>query len=320
MTSSIPLDELEAFAAVARRRNFRRAAAERGVSASLLSQMVRRLEERLGMALLVRTTRSVAPTEAGALLLARLEPAFQGIDAAVAELAALRGRPSGRLRINAPVPVVEMTLLPLLAGFMAACPDVSVELVGDDAFTDVVGQGFDAGVRFGEDVARDMVAVPLRHPCRRRLVVAPAYVAQVGRPETPRDLAGLRLIGHRFPSGVVYGWEFAKDGRTLTVTPEGPLTLTDPWAEVRAAVAGMGFAFVFEEYARAELDAGRLVAVLDDWAAPMPEPFLYFSSRRTVSPALRAFLDHVGGQRSASLAPEPAMGEAGTVAAVQEVP
>lgn len=290
---SIPLGELEAFADVARRRSFRRAATERGVSASLLSQLVRRLEDRLGTPLLLRTTRSVSLTQAGEVLLAGLDPAFARIDEAVESLNSLRGRPSGRLRINAPVPVVQLALAPLLAGFMAAYPDIQVELVCDDAFTDVLGQGFDAGVRFGEDVARDMVAVPLHRPCERVVVAAPSLLARVGVPATPHGLAGASLIGHRFPSGALYGWEFLKDGHAVTVAPTGPLVTNDPLVELRAAVDGVGFAFLFEDYARADLRAGRLVAVLRDWAAPMPAPFLYFSSRRTVSAALRAFIDHV---------------------------
>lgn len=301
---AMPLAELDAFAAVARRRSFRRAAAERGVSASLLSQLVRRLEDRLGAPLLLRTTRSVALTQAGEVLLAGLDPAFAGIEAALESLNAVRGQPSGRLRINAPIPVVQLTLAPLLAGFMAAYPDIQVELACDDAFSDVLGQGFDAGVRFGEDVARDMVAVPLHRPCARVVVAAPSFLARAGRPSSPRDLAGASLIGHRFPSKALYGWEFAKDGRHLTVMPTGPLITNDPLVELRAAVDGIGFAFLFEDYARADLDAGRLEAVLRDWAAPMPAPFLYFSSRRTVSAPLRAFIDHI----RAALAPGAPMG------------
>ncbi|MCR6632799.1 MAG: LysR substrate-binding domain-containing protein [Magnetospirillum sp.] len=289
----VPLNDLEAFAAVARRRSFRRAAAERGVSASLLSQTVRRLEERLGVALLLRTTRSVSLTQAGEVLLAGLDPALARIDQAVEALNDLRGRPSGRLRLNAPLPVVHLTLAPLAAGFMAAYPDVQLEITADDAFSDVLGQGFDAGVRFGEDMAQDMVTVPLHRPCRRLVVAAPATVERVGRPRTPRDLAGLGLIAHRFPGGAIYGWEFAKEGEALTVTPTGSLVCNDPLLQVRAALDGAGFAFVFEEYVRAEVDAGRLVSVLEDWAAPMPAPFLYFSSRRTVSAPLRAFIDYV---------------------------
>lgn len=290
---SIPLGELEAFSDVARRRSFRRAATERGVSASLLSQLVRRLEDRLGTPLLIRTTRSVSLTQAGEVLLAGLDPAFARIDEAVESLNVLRGRPSGRLRINAPAPVVQLTLAPLLAGFMAAYPDIQVEFAADDAFSDVLGQGFDAGVRFGEDVARDMVAVPLHRPCGRVVVASPAYLARAGVPATPHGLVGASLIGHRFPSGALYGWEFSKDGHALTVMPTGPLITNDPLVEIRAAVDGIGFAFLFEDYVAAELRSGRLVAVLRDWAAPMPAPFLYFSSRRTVSAALRAFIDHV---------------------------
>lgn len=290
---TIPLAELDAFAAVARRRSFRRAATERGVSASLLSQLVRRLEDRLGTPLLLRNTRSVALTQAGEVLLAGLDPALAGIDAAVDSVGALRGRPAGRLRINAPLPVAQLTLAPLLGSFMAAYPDIQVEITSDDAFIDVLGQGFDAGVRFGEDVALDMVSVPLHRPCARVVVAAPTTLARMGRPQTPRDLLGASLIGHRFPSGAVYGWEFAKGGEVLTVTPAGPLITNDPLVERRAALDGVGFAFLFEDYVRADLDAGRLVAVLQDWAAPMPAPFLYFSSRRTVSAPLRAFLDHV---------------------------
>lgn len=292
MTSPI-LSDLEAFAAVARHRSFRQAAMERGVSPSLLSQIVRRLEDGLGVRLLNRTTRSVVPTQAGEMLLAGLEPAFAGIAEAVERLNRLRDKPSGRLRLNAPMPVVHLLLAPLVADFLRRFPDIQLEICGDDALTDVVGQGFDAGIRFGEDLAQDMIAIPLQRPQRRRVVASPAYLEQNGRPRTPHDLVGRSLIAHRFPRGAIYHWEFAKDGQALTVIPSGPLTANEPLLEIQAAIDGVGFAWVFEDYVSAPIAEGRLISVLDDWSALMPAPFLYFSNRRHAPAPLRAFIEYV---------------------------
>jgi DNA-binding transcriptional LysR family regulator len=292
------LSDLEAFVAVARKRNFRRAAAERGVSPSLLSQTVQRLEQQLGVRLLNRTTRSVTPTQAGEWVLAGLEPAFAGIAETLERLNALRDRPSGRLRLNAPLPVVHLLLAPLVAGFLRQHPEIELEICGDDSMVDVLEQGFDAGVRYGEDLAQDMIAVALQRPPRRVVVAAPTYLQRAGRPLTPHDLPDHSLIAHRFARGDLYRWEFARDGQTLTVTPGGPLTTNEPWLEVQAALDGVGLAWVFEDYARPHLAAGTLETVLDDWCAPMPAPFLYYSSRKHPPAPLRAFIDYLRAARA----------------------
>jgi DNA-binding transcriptional LysR family regulator len=289
----LALSDLEAFAAVARHRSFRQAAIERGVSPSLLSQVVRRLEDQLGVQLLHRTTRSVTATQAGEILLSGLEPAFAGITQAVDEVRGLRARPAGRVRINAPLPVVHLLLAPMVADFLAAYPDIELEISSDNALIDVLGQGFDAGVRYGEDLAQDMVAIPLHRPSRRTVVASPAHLARVGRPDHPRVLPEHNLIAYRFPRGSIHHWEFARDGEAYTVLPKGSLTVNDPILGLRAAVNGVGFAWMFDDYVRPHIEAGRLVSVLDEWSAPMPAPFLYFSSRRNVPPPLRAFIDFV---------------------------
>ncbi|WP_028536988.1 LysR family transcriptional regulator [Paludibacterium yongneupense] len=292
------LSDLDAFASVARKRSFRQAALERGVSPSLLSQTIQRLEQQLGVRLLNRTTRSVTPTQAGEMMLAGLEPAFSGIAQTLEQLNALRDRPSGRLRINAPLPVVHLLLAPRVADFMRRHPDIELEISGDDNLIDVLGQGFDAGVRYGEDLAQDMVAIPLQSPPRRVVVAAPDFLARVGTPLTPHDLLGHSLIAHRFARGDVYRWEFMKDGQPLTITPGGPLTANEPWLEVRAALDGVGFAWVFEDYVAARIASGDLVTVLDDWCAPMPAPYLYYSSRKYISAPLRAFIDYMREARA----------------------
>lgn len=285
------LADLDAFAAVARHRSFRRAARERGVSPSLLSQTVRRLEATLGVALLVRTTRSVAPTQAGELLLAGLEPALAGVADALERLNGLRDRPSGRLRINAPVPVAHLFLAPLAGDFLREHPDVELEICADDTMRDVLGAGFDAGVRYGEDLALDMVAVPLAGPRLRVVAASPAYLAEAGVPRHPRDLPGHRLIAHRFADGSLYRWEFARDGETLTVMPSGGLIGNEPVVELQAALDGCGLAWLFADYARPYVEAGRLVTVLDEWQAPLSPPCLYFPRRRYTPAPLRAFID-----------------------------
>ncbi|MFT4171443.1 MAG: LysR family transcriptional regulator [Rhodocyclaceae bacterium] len=291
--TDLPLNDLEAFAAVARHRSFRRAATERGVSASLLSQTVRRLEDRLGVQLLHRTTRSVSPTEAGELLLAGVEPALSGIAATVERINGLRTRPSGRLRINAPTPAVHLALAPMLAGFLSRYPDVHIEVVADSAFVDIVGQGFDAGIRFGEDLAQDMVAVPLHSPRQRIVIASPAYLAQAGTPASPHQLLAHKRVAHRFPGGSIYEWEFSRGAQALRIAPQGPLTVNDPIVALQAALDGIGLVWTFEEYARPHIAAGALVEVLAEWRAPPLAPFLYFSSRRHMPAPLRAFIDYV---------------------------
>jgi DNA-binding transcriptional LysR family regulator len=287
------LQDLDAFAAVARHRNFRKAAAERGVSPSALSHAIRGLEERIGVRLLNRTTRSVTPTEAGFAILARLEPALRDIAAVLAEAGCLQKTPTGRLRLNVPRPAARLVLAPLLAGFLAAHPRVKVDIVTDDSLTDVVGEGFDAGIRFGESLALDMIAVRIG-PAQRFLAVAsPAYLATHGAPSTPHDLAQHACICRRFSGGSQYAWEFERAGESIEVDVDGPLVVDDHDVMVRAAVDGAGIAYVYEGFVRETLATGALIAVLSDWTEARHGFYLYYPSARQMPATLRAFLNHL---------------------------
>ncbi|MDN2697099.1 LysR family transcriptional regulator [Janthinobacterium sp. SUN073] len=285
------LNELTAFAAVARLRSFRQAALERGVSASALSHALRALEERLGVRLLNRTTRSVTPTEAGQQLLARLTPAMREIDDALQDLSALQDVPAGKLRLNVPRPAARLLLAPMLAGFVARYPRVQVEVVTDDGMIDIVRDGFDAGIRFGEQVAADMIAVPVGAPQPFVVVASPAYLAAHGAPATPRDLLKHACMGRRFPSGRQYAWEFGQEGAAVSIAVSGPLVFDDDEMMLRAARDGAGLAYVYAADARADIAAGRLVCVLQRCLPPPPRYFLYYPSRRQMPPVLRAFVD-----------------------------
>jgi DNA-binding transcriptional LysR family regulator len=287
------LSALQLFATLARHLNFRRAAGELGMSAPALSERVRDLEDRIGARLFNRTTRSVALTEAGQQLLERIAPALSEIGAAVAEVGGRDGSLAGTLRINGPTPAVQLRLAPLLTGFMERYPEVRIELVIDEAFIDVVAGGFDAGVRYGESLDQDMIAVSLGAPQRYRVVGSPDYFARHGKPETPADLAQHRCFAHLFPRGNVLRWEFEKDGRPLFFSTDNRLLTNDGFTRLEAARAGLGLTATFEEYLQADLEAGRLVSVLEDWCPYFPGPFLYYPSRRLMPPALRAFVDFV---------------------------
>jgi len=292
------LAELEAFAAIARARSFRKAATERGVSVSALSLTMRKLEERMGVRLLHRTTRSVSPTEVGQRLLQGLQPALDDIAAAVDLVNDFRDRPTGTVRINAPIPALEICLAPLVGPFLAANPDVSLELLSDAARVDIVEGGFDAGVRFGEDLARDMIAVPLGGPLRYLVAGAPDHLRRHGTPEQPKDLLRHRCVRHRFPGGSIFPWEFERDGQKVTITPEGPLTVNDPRIALRAGLDGLSLVRLPEEYLQPGITAGQLVPVLEDWCPQLPSWFLYYPSRRQMSSAFRTFLDFVGRSRT----------------------
>ena len=300
------LAELEVFAAIARAKSFRRAAEERGVSVSALSLTMRNLEERMGVRLLHRTTRSVSPTEAGQLLLRRLQPALADIATAVDLVNNFRDRPTGTVRINAPLPALEMCLAPLVEPFLSANPDVSLELISDAARVDIVEHGFDAGVRFGEDLARDMIAVPLGGPLRYLVLGAPGYLRRHGRPENPEDLLRHRCVRHRFPGGSIFPWEFEREGRKVTVTPEGQLTVNDPRVALRAGLDGVGLIRLPEEYVQPGIAAGRLVTVLEDWCPELPNWFLYYPTRRQMTSAMRAFLDLVACHKAGRNGEAPA--------------
>lgn len=291
------LADLEAFAAVARHRSFRRAATDLRISVSGLSQRLRDLEERLGVRLLNRTTRSVSPTEAGERLLRRLAPALSEVAGALEELRDGRDRPAGRLRINAPAPAAELVLAPMVAPFLDRCPEVELEITVDTALIDIVAQGYDAGVRYEEHLAQDMVAVPLGPPQRYVLVASPAVLARHGVPERPEDLLGKPSITTVFPSGARLDWEFEKEGRTVRIRPEGPFRAGHVGVQIAAAIDGAGFLMTFDGYLADAIADGRLVPVLEDWSQPFPGPFLYYPSARQPPPALRAFVEFVRAWR-----------------------
>ena len=292
------LNDLQVFATVARHRNFRRAAAELGVSPSALSHSLRSLEARLGVRLLNRTTRSVAPTEAGEQLLTRLRPALQDIEGALDEINAFRDTPIGTLRINAPRAACELLLAPLVNRFLAAHPGLRVELVGDDSFIDIVASGFDAGVRFGESLQQDMVAIPIG-PAQRFVVVAsPSVLHRHGTPTCPRDLAHLPCIRVRFPNGSYYRWEFARGDERMEIEVDGPLALGDMRQISAAAEAGLGFAYMYEQYVQTAIAAGQLISVLDDWRPSEPGFFLYYPSHRLPPAGLRAFINFMRSEPS----------------------
>ena len=308
------LSDLDAFAAVARARSFRGAASIRGISASALSEAVRRLEARLGVRLLNRTTRSVTPTEAGARLLERLAPALGEVLAAVDAVNSFRDTPAGTLRLNVPTIVARMILPPIVSGFLKAYPGITLEIIADDSFIDVLAAGYDAGVRYDERLEQDMIAVPIG-PRRQRFVAAaaPAYLAAHGRPAHPKDLLGHACIRHRFAHGVALHWEFERNGRIVRISPKGPLVASALELEVGAAVAGLGIVCTFEEVLVPALESGALEPVLEDWWQSFSGPFLYYASRRHVPAPLRAFIDYIKERRPADVRPRAGSGRKGAV-------
>ena len=295
--SDLDLRDLDAFVAVARTRNFRRAALASRVSVSSLSQRLRDMEERLGVRLMNRTTRSVALTEAGELLLARVAPAMHDVGEALDRVRGMRDVPSGRLRINAPPPAIDLVLAPMVAPFIEAYPQIDLEIIGESSFVDIVAQGFDAGVRYGEHLAQDMIAVSLSPPQRYAVVASPDYLARHGKPRHPKDLLDHRCIRIRFGRGALLDWEFEKAGQVVKVSPPPRLIANYPGLVQRAAHDGFGFWLTFEGYVREAIKSGTLVSVLDDWCAPFPGPFLYYPSRRQPPPALAAFVAFVAEWR-----------------------
>jgi DNA-binding transcriptional LysR family regulator len=295
--SDLDLRDLDAFAAIARAKNFRRAALDQRVSVSSLSQRLRDMEERLGVRLLNRTTRSIALTEAGEMLLSRVAPALSDVRDALDRVRGLGDMPSGRLRINAPPPAVDLVLAPMVAPFLRAYPQVDLEIAAESWFVDIVAQGFDAGVRYGEHLALDMIAVALSPPQRYVVVASPDYIARHGKPKHPKDLLDHSCIRVRFGRGTIPDWEFEKAGREIKVSPPAKLILNYPGLAQRAARDGFGFWLTFEGYAREAIASGALVSVLDDWCAPFPGPFLYYPSRRQPPPALAAFIAFVAEWR-----------------------
>jgi DNA-binding transcriptional LysR family regulator len=280
------LNDLVAFLAVAKERSFTKAAAQVGVSQSALSHTIRALEERLGLRLLTRTTRSVAPTEAGERLLRAAGPRLDEIEAELAALSELRDKPSGTIRITAHDHAVRAVLWPALARLLPDYPDIKVEIVIDYGLRDIVAERYDAGVRTGEMVARDMVAVRIGPDMRSAVVGAPSYFAQRAKPKTPQDLTVHTCINLRLPThGGLYAWEFEKGGRELRVRVDGQLVFNGTAPMLDAALAGFGLAYVPEDSVQAHLADGRLIRVLADWCPPYPGYHLYYPSRRQPTPA-----------------------------------
>ena len=289
--------DLNAFVAVARAKGFRSGARKSGSSASAYSEAVRRLEAQLGVRLLNRTTRSVVPTEAGQSLLARLGPVLAEMEAALDVVNVFRERPAGTLRLNVPVSASRLVLADIVPGFLAAFPDIQLEIFSEESFVDVIAAGCDAGIRYEERLEQDMIAVPIGPRTQRfAAAAAPAYLERCGRPQHPRDLLHHACLRMRFSSGSMPPWEFERDGEKLRVDPTGPLIVqagggTD--LAVDAAIAGSGIIFLFEDWLRPHLQSGALVPVLKSWWVSFSGPFLYYPGRRLVPAPLRAFIDFV---------------------------
>ncbi|APG03300.1 LysR family transcriptional regulator [Luteibacter rhizovicinus DSM 16549] len=293
----VDLADLSAFVAVARARGFREAARLSGGSASALSEAVRRLETQLGVRLLNRTTRSVAPTEVGEGLLLRLGPALNEVDAAIDVVNGFRDRPAGTLRLNVPVSAARLVLPAIVPPFLAAYPDIRLDVTTEESFVDVLAAGCDAGIRYDERLEQDMIAVPIGPRVQRFAAAAsPAYLARHGHPGHPRDLLEHACLRGRFPSGNMPAWEFEREGEEVVVDPTGPMIVrigggTDLLMDV--ALAGTGIVYLFEDWIRPYFDRGVLEPVLEPWWPSFPGPFLYYPGRRLVPAPLRAFIDFI---------------------------
>jgi DNA-binding transcriptional LysR family regulator len=286
------LNDLLSYIAVARERSFTKAAAKLGVSQPALSHTVRELEARLGMRLLTRTTRSVAPTEAGERLLRTVGPHFEEIEAELAALTELREKPAGTIRITAGEHAAHTILWPAVGKLVADYPDINVEIVVDHALRDIVAERYDAGVRLGEQVAKDMIAMRIGPDMRMAVVGSPSYLARRRRPKVPQDLPEHACINLRLPTfGGLYAWEFEKDGRELRVRVEGRLVFNDSTLRLNAALAGQGLAYVLEDQARPYIAEGQLIRLLADWCPPFSGYHIYYPSRRQPTPAFALLLN-----------------------------
>lgn len=285
-------DQLAMFALVARERSFTRAAAQLGMSQPALSRSMRQLEERLGVRLLARTTRSVSPTEAGEQLLRVIAPRFEEIDSELAQLNAYRDKPAGRLRITAGEHAALTVMQPVLGNLLPAHPDLNIEVIVDYGLTDIVAEGFDAGIRMGEQVAKDMIAVRVGPDLRMAVVGSPAYFKRHPRPKSPHDLTRHNCITIRLPThGGIFAWEFEKKGQELKVRVEGQLVFNNIALRLGAALEGLGLAYMPEDVVRPHVQAGALVHVLQDWCPSFPGYHLYYPSRRQSSPAFTVLRD-----------------------------
>ncbi len=293
------LSDLNAVAAVARAGGFREAARTLGCSASRLSEAVRRMEASLGVRLFHRTTRSVVPTDAGKLLLARLNPALKEIETALDSLNRFRDTPAGTLRLNVPVSAAQLVLPPIVPAFLAAYPDIALEIVAESNVVDVIEAGCDAGIRYEERLEQDMIAVPIGPRIQRfATAAAPALLEHSGRPRHPGDLLDFPCLGGRYAGGRPAVWEFERDGQVIKIEPTGPLTVSIGGAvelSVQAAVAGLGVITLFEEWLRPYLESGALEPVLEPWWQSFSGPYLYYPGHRLVPAPLRAFIDFIKG-------------------------
>ncbi|WP_028745478.1 LysR family transcriptional regulator [Rhizobium mesoamericanum] len=285
------LAQLAVLAAVSERRSFRAAAKELEIAPSAVSHAISSLEESLGVRLLARTTRSVAPTEEGRLLLQRLKPALDEIAIALEAVTEAAGRPAGNLRITAPRFASDILLAPRLGEFLNRYPDITLEIANEDGFTDIVREGFDAGIRLEESLEADMIAVRASPNLTTVIAGSPEYFERHPKPLHPSDLVHHRCIKRRFTNGTIYRWEFEKDGQELVVAVDGPLIVSEDRLGLIAALNGAGLAYLFDLRVEDELASGKLVRVLEDWCSPYPGPFIYYPSRRQMRPALRAFID-----------------------------
>jgi len=299
----IDLGDLSAFVAVARAGGFRDAARATNTSASGLSDAVRRLEARLGVRLLNRTTRSVVPTDAGKSLLARLDPVLSEVESALDVVNGFRDTPSGTLRLNVPVSAARLVLPSIVPRFLTAYPEIRLEVTADESFVDVLAAGCDAGIRYEERLELDMVAVPIGPRVQRMAAAAsPAYLDRRGRPQHPRDLLGHACMRARFASGAMIEWQFEHAGDTLSIDPPGPLLVQVGGAidlTVESAVAGLGIVYLFEDWLRPYIDRGRLEPVLETWWPQFSGPYLYYPGRRLVPAPLRAFVDFIRSEAHA---------------------
>jgi DNA-binding transcriptional LysR family regulator len=286
------VNDLIAFVAVAREQSFTKAAAKLGVSQSALSHTIRGLEARLGVRLLIRTTRSVSPTEAGQRLLVSIGPRFDEIEEEVAALSDFRDKPAGTIRITTGEHPALTIVWPALERFLPEYPDINIEVIVDYGLTDIAAERYDAGVRLGEQVAKDMIAVRIGPEMRMVVVGAPAYFANRPKPVTPQDLTDHTCINMRLPThGGIYAWEFEKDGREVKVRVEGQLVFNNIALRINAALSGLGLAFMPGDLVQALVAEGRLVRVLEDWCPPFPGYHLYYPSRRQSSPAFALLVD-----------------------------
>lgn len=288
------VNDLISFTMVARERSFTRAAAQLGVSQSALSHAMRGLEERLGVRLLTRTTRSVSLTDAGERLLNQISPSFSDLELALQGLGDLRDKPAGSIRLTAGEHAVGCVLWPIIKPFLLRYPDIHLEITTDNALKDIVSERFDAGIRLGEQVAKDMIAVPISPPMRMAVVGSAAYFSRNAIPDNPQALQQHRCINMRLPTlGGLYAWEFSQQGHSIRVRVEGQLILNNLSQRIDAALDGLGLAYVPQDSVQSALEAGQLIQVLEDWCEPFPGYYLYYPSRKQHTSAFALFIDAV---------------------------